>query len=87
MFACRCVALVRCTRKSIREKRLTSRPLPAIQFSSVDGGRYETVPNEEDDDVHKKISEDDFPATSQEEAYTFDDDKEPLYELPQYKQS
>ena len=78
---------MRCTRKRIREKRLKSRPLPAIQFSSVDGGRYETVPNEEDNNTRKKISEDDFPATSQEEAYTFDDDKEPLYELPQYKQS
>ena len=66
-----------------KKKRLTSRPLPSIQLTNVDA-RYQMVDNDNDD--LKNVSQDEFPATSQEEAYSIDtDEKEPLYEVPALK--
>ena len=42
--------------------------------------------NDDDNDDLKNVSQDEFPATSQEEAYSIDaDEKEPLYEIPALK--
>ena len=42
--------------------------------------------DDDDDDDLKNVSQDEFPATSQEEAYSIEtDEKEPLYEIPALK--
>ena len=78
-------------RNNRKKKRLASRPLPTIQLATA--ARYEVVDNDDDDDDDddddndlKNVSQDEFPATSQEEAYSIDtDEKEPLYEIPALK--
>lgn len=67
-----------------KKKRLANRPLPAIQLTNVDA-RYQMVENDDNDDL-KNVSQAEFPATFQEEAYSIDtNEKEPLYEIPTLK--